>query len=373
MKVTHRASPFIKQFDGPGDNGIVCFKFWQAVIASGCPGECAYCFLQTQTPYRRGLYDLKGTMFSNLEQIVPETVLWLKQPRSAGLIVGENQDGLAFERPYKRLLGFTPLELLVPLFADENPNSHTLIVLSKFTSTEFAEAFGPNRNVVFSWSLSLPSISRQYEKMVASLRARLGTARRLKSDGWRIRFRLDALAPVSDWESELGEIVGEINDIGPEMLTIGALRATNLGKLRGEARRNGRDDAVFDHLREKDPSGFKHRVEHEFHISAFKRVAELLNPSVRLGLCKEDASLWQEVGLRWNGCHCLSGQQDDVVSERGDPFHLAHDLSVRSQEICRACTPMSGRASPVSQGAVHQLRLVPKLAKPMPMASKSAD
>src|SRR5436309_11896946 len=104
MKVTRRSSPFLKQFSGPGENEIVCFKFWQAVIASGCPGECAYCFLQTQYPYRRGLYDIKGTLFENLREIVPEARNWLRQGRPAALILGENQDGLGFEGAYKRLL-----------------------------------------------------------------------------------------------------------------------------------------------------------------------------------------------------------------------------------------------------------------------------
>lgn len=31
MKVIGRKSPFIKQFCGPGENDIVCFRFWQAV------------------------------------------------------------------------------------------------------------------------------------------------------------------------------------------------------------------------------------------------------------------------------------------------------------------------------------------------------
>src|SRR5215211_2722309 len=115
MHTTNRAG-FIKQFVGPGDNQIICFKFWQAVIASGCPGECSYCFLQTQYPYRSGQYQLKGTLFENLGDIVVEARAWLKQPQPAGLIIGENQDGLAFEIPYKRLLGVTPLELLMPLF-----------------------------------------------------------------------------------------------------------------------------------------------------------------------------------------------------------------------------------------------------------------
>jgi len=61
---------------------------------------------------------------------------------------------------------------------NENPVGHTLIVLSKFTSTAYAEAFGPSANVVFSWSLSLPTISRLYEKKVAPLEARLKRLRR---------------------------------------------------------------------------------------------------------------------------------------------------------------------------------------------------
>jgi len=76
--------------------------------------------LQTQYPYRSGLYDLKGTLFSNIRRIVPEARAWLKQPQPAGLIIGENQDGLAFEKTYKRLLQVTPLELLIPLFQNEN-------------------------------------------------------------------------------------------------------------------------------------------------------------------------------------------------------------------------------------------------------------
>ena len=33
---------FIKQFDGPSKHsGVVCFKFWQLVHASGCPFRCA--------------------------------------------------------------------------------------------------------------------------------------------------------------------------------------------------------------------------------------------------------------------------------------------------------------------------------------------
>jgi hypothetical protein len=50
---------------------------------------------------------------------------------------------------------------------DANPHGHTLIVLSKFTTTHYAEALGPCPHLVFSWSLSLPSISAKHENKVA--------------------------------------------------------------------------------------------------------------------------------------------------------------------------------------------------------------
>jgi len=317
MKITQRKGSFIKQFVGPGANAIVCFKFWQAVIASGCPGECAYCFLQTQHPYRTGAYDLKGTLFGNLRDIVPQAQRWLEQQKHpAGLIVGENQDGLAFEGPYKKLLGVTPLELLIPLFDNENPRGHTLIVLSKFTATNFAERLGRSPHVIYSWSLSLPTISERYEKRVASLDARLKKAKEMKNDGHRVRLRLDALAPIENWECELVEVMNRINEVSPEMLTIGALRASNTAALRRAATDNKRDASIFDHLNEVDPSGFKYRTENKFHADVFRRVKELLAPHIRLGLCKEDSSLWRETGIEWQGCHCLHDKHDAVVTGR---------------------------------------------------------
>jgi DNA repair photolyase len=316
MKTTSRGGSFIRQFSGPGDNSIVCFKFWQAVVASGCPGECSYCFLQTQYPYRRGLYDVKGTLFENLPAIIPEAQRWLRAPTPAGLIIGENQDGLAFEKPYKRLLGKTPLELLIPLFREENPVGHILIVLSKFTSTEYAEALGPCDNVVFSWSLSLPSISRDFEKKVSSLQARLDKASEMKKAGYRIRFRLDALAPIPNWKAELNEVMVRINSIQPEMLTIGALRASNPTALRRAAEKNGRDGAIFDHIATVDPSGFKHRTDNDFHLGVFREIKQNLSREIALGLCKEDSSIWKEINTTWNGCHCLHGKMDKVATDR---------------------------------------------------------
>jgi hypothetical protein len=345
MRVVKRPSPFIRQFAGPGDEtNIVCFRFWQAVIASGCPGACAYCFLQTQEPYRTGLYELTGTLFENLHPRLEEEATWWlassTEPR--GLIVGENQDGLAFERPYKALLGKTPLEVLVPLFSspETNPAACRLIVLSKFTTTEYAEASAqPNDRVVFSWSLSLPSISKLYERKVAPLRRRLQVAKRLKQLGWAIRFRLDALFPVDNWQDEVREVVSLINEVQPEMLTVGSLRATNVRALQAAAFKNGRDGRIFDELREKDPSGFKYRLDPLTQALMFREVKTHLAPAVRLDLCKEDLSVWRRVGLSFSGCHCLANSADEIVTERVD-----QGLSLVKLEGFRK--PLAARSEP---------------------------
>ena len=326
MKEVCRRSSFIRQFSGPRGGRIVCFKFWQAVVASGCPGECAYCFLQTQFPYRRGLYCLKGTVFRNLRDIESEARRWLAQPKPAGLIVGENQDGLAFEHAYKRSLGITPLELLIPLFEDASANrvGHTLIVLTKFTCTEYAEALGPSQHVVFSWSLSLPGVSARYERKVADLESRLVKASAMKHAGYRIRLRLDALAPVPGWEADMASVVARINEIGPELLTVGALRASNVGTLRCAAYANGRDGSIFDYLTVKDPAGFKYRTGFGFQVMVFTRIRELLDDAIPLALCKEDREVWKAVGLPWRGCHCLHGASDAIAA--GSP-HAEASLS----------------------------------------------
>jgi hypothetical protein len=51
-------------------------------------------------------------------------------------------------------------------------------------------------------------------------------------------------------------------------------------------------------------------------VSIFRRIKESVAPGVALGLCKEDVSIWQDVSVPWNGCHCLHAKQDRIVSER---------------------------------------------------------
>ncbi len=73
VKLAERGSHFIRQFSGPGeDSQIVCFKFWQLMVAGGCPYRCAYCFLQTVPWFRFRPDELYGLVYTNFEDMVAE-------------------------------------------------------------------------------------------------------------------------------------------------------------------------------------------------------------------------------------------------------------------------------------------------------------
>jgi len=83
------------------------------------------------------------------------------------------------------------------------------------------------------------------------------------------------------------------------------------------ARANGRDDSIFDYLTEqRDPSGFKYRIPFGKQVEMFRFAIDWLKPDIVPALCKEDKALWNALGLKFQGCHCLLGARDEIVGER---------------------------------------------------------
>ena len=299
---------FIKQFDGPGeDSGIVCFKFWQLAAASGCPFKCAYCFLQTTTFFKFHKAALMGLVYTNWEEMIDEVLEFLKSPTPRMLIVGELQDGLVFDSAYQAITGKPLTHHLIPLFAAQN--RHRLIFLTKSTLIQHALRLEPTPQVVFSWSINAEYPAQRWEIGAPPPRRRLAAATRMKEAGWPVRVRLDPMIPYArngeHWRAGYGEAIDRINSLAPEMVTIGALRASTMG-LRSAAKRNGRPTDLFDYLSEKDPSGFKYRVPFATQAEMYRFALDRLDRQrIVPALCKEDVTVWEAVGLKFKGCHCL--------------------------------------------------------------------
>jgi spore photoproduct lyase len=307
--VAHRGQ-FIKQFSGPdAASGVVCFKFWQLVHASGCPFRCAYCFLQTTAYFRFNKAALMGQVYGNWQRMVEEVKEWLSCPVPRMLIVGELQDGLAFDSAYAAVTGKPLTHHLIPLFAAQK--RHRLIFLTKSTLIKHALKLEPTPQVIFSWSVNAEYVGRRWEQGAPLPSRRFTAAAMMREAGWPIRFRLDPMIPYhvegGDWRAGYAETIGRINSLVPEMVTVGALRASTMG-LATAAEKNGRPVDLFDYLSEKDPSGFKYRLPFEQQVEMYRFVLDLLDRKrIIPALCKEDVSVWKAVGLEFEGCHCLLG------------------------------------------------------------------
>lgn len=316
MKYKNRAASFIRQFGGPGDDSqIVCFKFWQLVVAGGCPYRCAYCFLQTVPWFRFHPDELSGLVYTNVDDMVAEIKEWLEDPIPKMMIAGELQDGLVFDSAYKKVTGAPLTHRIIPLFAAQK--KHRLIFLTKSTQIQHALEIPPTSQVVFSWSVNAEDVAKKWEHGAPLPSERFAAAEKMKKAGWPIRFRLDPMVPYLDWKHGYAEAIRKINALSPEMVTIGSLRATLYRGLRNAAKANGRDESIFDYLtEEKDPSGFKYRIPFETQVGLFRFAIERLKGSITPALCKEDKALWKALGMRFNGCHCLLGRNDAIVKDR---------------------------------------------------------
>jgi spore photoproduct lyase len=315
MKYGQRASSFIRRFAGPGeDSNIVCFKFWQLVPAGGCPYRCAYCFLQTVPWFRFNPDQLYGLVYTNVDDMLSELTEWLDDPIPKMLIVGELQDGLVFDTAFKKVTGKPLTHWIIPMFAEQN--RHRLVFLTKSTEIQHALKLASTDRVVFSWSVNAEEVAEKWEHGAPPPSKRFAAAEAMKKAGWPIRFRLDPMVPYDNWKKGYTVAIRKINSIKPEMVTLGALRATSAKSLRRASTANGRDASVFKYLvEEKDPSGFKYRIPFESQVEMFRFAVKSLKGNITPALCKEDQSLWKEIGLKFRGCHCLLNGTDAVIAE----------------------------------------------------------
>jgi hypothetical protein len=180
----------------------------------------------------------------------------------------------------------------------------------------------PTPQVIFSWSVNADYVARRWEQGTPSPAGRFAAANKMKAAGWPVRIRLDPMVPYEDgaehWRDGYARAIDRINALSPEMVTIGALRATNRTALEAAARQNGRPTDLFRYLSEKDPSGFKYRLPFEQQVELYRFALDRLDRTrVVPALCKEDVSVWRALGLEFKGCHCLpagSGVATDLVS-----------------------------------------------------------
>lgn len=271
-----------------GTSGLVCCSYIVLNLASNCPYDCSYCFLQA---YLADNPTLKA--FTNVNAALEEVgaVLRAHPQKEFRIGTGEVADSLALD-------GLTGLSrLLVPFFA-EWPNA-TLELKTKSDCVADLLDLEPKGRVVVAWSMNAPTIAAEEEHGAASLERRLAAARRVIEAGYRVAFHFDPLVEFDGWEREYAAVVEQIFDaVDAARVAWVSLGGLRLGPaLEGAIRRRARPSRVL--AAELVPCGDgKARVWHGLRARMYRHLTERLR---RVGgvfpvyLCMEGPGMWDSV------------------------------------------------------------------------------
>lgn len=271
-----------------GTAGQVCCNYLVLNLASSCPFDCSYCFLQE---YLADNAQLK--VFTNIEAAFAEVdaVLRARPDRAFRIGTGELSDSLALDP----IVGLS--RLLVPFFA-ERPNA-TLELKTKSDCVEELLDLDPRGRVVVSWSVNARSVVDADEHGTASLDARVAAARRVQDAGYRLGFHFDPIVEFDGWEQGYRDAVAAIfSRIDPRRVawvSLGSLRLTP--GLEQAVRSRRRAGSVLSGELVRGADG-KSRVWRGLRLRMYRFLLEELravDPRLPTYLCMETPAVWERV------------------------------------------------------------------------------
>jgi spore photoproduct lyase len=271
-----------------GTAGLVCCSYLVVNLASNCPMDCSYCFLQD---YLAGNGQLKA--FTNVEDALREidAVLRARPDRSFRIGTGELADSLALDP----LTGLS--RLLVPFFARHR--NATLELKTKTDCVDELLDLDPAGRVVVSWSVNAAVLVAREEAGTASLEERVAAAQRVQGAGYRIGLHFDPLIEFDGWEAGYGAAVETIfSAIDPSAVawvSLGSLRVSR--SLRRAIRARGLPQPVLGSELVEGADG-KARVWRGLRLRMYALLVERLravDPHLPIYLCMEPASIWSRV------------------------------------------------------------------------------
>src|SRR5689334_23268094 len=207
---------------------FACCGYLVLVMASNCPMDCSYCFLQEHLANNPAfqLYANYQDAFAELDRLAHAG-----SARSFRIGTGELADSLAFDS----LTGISCD--LVSYFS-----KHQNLMLELKTKTDEIEnllALDPRGRTLVSWSLSPNKVFIDSEQHTASPQSRINAARRVLAAGYKVGFHLDPVIAYPGAWQDYASLLDDVFDALPPkdiaFISIGGLRMTP--GLRTAARR----------------------------------------------------------------------------------------------------------------------------------------
>jgi spore photoproduct lyase len=235
MLIARRSSPFLMACPA-GSSKFACCGYLVLTLASNCPMDCSYCFLQEYVADNPAFQ-----LFSNYADAFDELdrMLHAAPVRSFRVGTGELADSLAFD-------SVTAMSRDLIKFFAARPNL-TLEFKTKTDEIDNLLAIDPSGRVMVSWTLSPDAVFRSSEHRTASPTARIAAARKVLDAGYRVAFHFDPIIAYAEAEYDYLSLIDELLDSIPassiSFVSMGGLRMTPT--LRTTARRRHPDDPLL--------------------------------------------------------------------------------------------------------------------------------
>src|SRR5580658_4098164 len=226
MVIMRRRSPFLMACPA-GSAKFACCGYLVLTLASNCPMDCSYCFLQEYVADNPGfqVYANYDDAFAEIDKRAASA-----PARHFRIGTGDLADSLAMD-------SLTGLSIdLVNFFARRE--NLTLELKTKTDEIENLLTVDPKGRVLVSWTLSADAVYRSSEHLTASPTARIAAARAVLDAGYRVAFHFDPLIAYPGAERDYARLIDELLDSVPAkkiaFISLGGLRMTP--RLRGIAR-----------------------------------------------------------------------------------------------------------------------------------------
>ncbi len=287
LVIMRRRSPFLAGCRA-GSTSFACCGYLLLTLASNCPMDCSYCFLQEYLADNPGFQVYANYMdgFEELERLQRNA-----SGRHLRIGTGELADSLAFDQ----LTGLS--RDLVEYFSTRQ----TLLLELKTKTDEIENllALDPKGRTLVSWTLSPWRVFKSSEHRTAPPAARIAAARRVMEAGYKIAFHLDPLFAYAEAERDYRELLDEVFDvIEPRCISffsMGGLRMTP--GLRAAARRRFPGDPMLCGEEVLSPDG-RYRTFTPLRLKLYRALADRIakagggNPAY---LCMENSSMHERV------------------------------------------------------------------------------
>ncbi|HKN01127.1 MAG TPA: radical SAM protein [Candidatus Binataceae bacterium] len=233
--VMTRRTPFLMACPA-GSARFACCGYLVLVLASNCPMDCSYCFLQEHVANNPAfqIYSNYADSFQELDRLAQSA-----PGRHFRVGTGELADSLALDR-------ITGLSLDLIEFARDREHL-TLELKTKTAEIDNLLKIDPRGRVLVSWTLSPNAVWKTSEHRTASPSERIAAARKLLDAGYRVGFHFDPIIAFDSAEHDYAELIDELLAAIPAgriaFVSMGALRMTPA--LRSAARRRFPNDPML--------------------------------------------------------------------------------------------------------------------------------